>query len=350
MMRRSVTKDVDSEPSAGGSNKSFTMILEQVFASFFFGISSIVIVIVNKIVLTTYKFPSFQVLGLGQMVAILTVISITRITRAVKFPNPSFAQFQKVWPLPLFYILNLVFGLGSTKKLNLPMFTVLRRFSLLFMAIGQISVLNQYESMQVNVTLFLMVGGAFIAAMNDLAFDLTGYIFILINDFTTAASVVYSKQKLNMEVSKLELLFYNALISFIPALLIAYVSGDIHKACEFEAWSDPNFLMFFILSCFMGFVLMFSTVLVNQLTSPLTLAVLGCMKNVVVTYSGMFIGGDYVFEVKNFIGINMSVTASIAYSYFKFTERNNPQKPKQDFNSEQPSSSTTIQKTEVAPV
>lgn len=28
-------------------------------------------------------------------------------------------------------------------------------------------------------------------------------------------------------------------------------------------------------------------------------------QNVVVTYSGMFIGGDYVFEMKNFIGINM---------------------------------------------
>lgn len=34
---------------------------------------------------------------------------------------------------------------------------------------------------------------------------------------------------LSFQVSKLELLFYNALISIIPALLIAYVSGDIHK-------------------------------------------------------------------------------------------------------------------------
>lgn len=323
------------------------LVVKQTGATLFYGTCSILIVMVNKIVLTSYKFPSFQVLGLGQMMAILTVIGVAKITGMVKFPNPSVSQFQKVWPLPLFYILNLVFGLGSTKKLNLPMFTVLRRFSLLFMAIGQAYVLNQYESNQVNVTLLFMVGGAFIAAINDLAFDLVGYFFVLINNFTTAASVVYSKQKLNTEMSKWELLFYNALISLLPAFLVAYVAGDITKAYYFESWADYKFLTCFLLSCIMGFLLMYSTVLVNQLTSPLTLAVSGCIKNILVTYSGMFVGGDYVFDEKNFIGINMSVLASVAYSYFKFTERNN-NSPKAEESSSTPSSSPQTQKTEVA--
>jgi len=47
----------------------------------------------------------------------------------------------------------------------------------------------------------LMVLGAFIAALDDLGFDLYGYVLIFFNDFFTAASGVIAKQK--METKKL---------------------------------------------------------------------------------------------------------------------------------------------------
>ena len=70
------------------------------------------------------------------MLATLLVLFSGKILGKISFPNLSSETFPKVWPLPLFYLGNLVFGLGSTQVLSLPMMTVLRRFSILMTLIG----------------------------------------------------------------------------------------------------------------------------------------------------------------------------------------------------------------------
>lgn len=296
----------------------------RVISALLYGISSFLIIVINKIVLTTYKFPSVHVLGIGQMIATIIVLYMSRSLHIVNFPSMSFDIPNKIWPIPLFYVGNLVCGLGGTKYLSLPMFTVLRRFTILITLIGEYAVLKIRRSSAIISTVFAMIGGAVIAAIDDLSFDLKGYIYVLGNDFFTAANNIYVKKKLETkgnDLGKYGLLFYNALFMIVPLFILTLYNGDFEKTIRFTGWTNILFIISFILSCIMGFFLMFSTILCTQYNSALTTTIVGCLKNILVTYLGMYIGGDYMFSWTNFIGLNISIIGSLVYTYLTFVQK-----------------------------
>lgn len=132
---------------------------------------------------------------------------------------------------------------------------------------------------------------------------------------------VYTKKILgnNKTMGKYGLMFYCSLFMVPFSAAGVLLSGDLWLVIKFPLWSDPVFFIEFLMTCSMGFVLTYSVILCTEHNSALTTTIMGCLKNILVTYLGMFfIGGDYIFSTTNFIGISMSVVGSILYSYVTF--------------------------------
>nr|XP_021504760.1 UDP-N-acetylglucosamine/UDP-glucose/GDP-mannose transporter isoform X2 [Meriones unguiculatus] len=278
--------------------------LARLLSALFYGTCSFLIVLVNKALLTTYGFPSPIVLGIGQMATTIMILYVSKLNKIIHFPDFDKKIPGKLFPLPLLYVGNHISGLSSTSKLR-----------------------KQY-SLNIVLSVLAIVLGAFIAAGSDLAFNLEGYVFVFLNDIFTAANGVYTKQKMDpKELGKYGVLFYNACFMIIPTVIISVSTGDFQHATEFSHWKNVFFIIQFLLSCVLGFLLMYSTVLCSYYTSALTTAVVGAIKNVSVAYIGMLVGGDYIFSPLNFIGLNVCMAGGLRYSFLTLSSQLKPEQP-----------------------
>ncbi|XP_036712208.1 UDP-N-acetylglucosamine/UDP-glucose/GDP-mannose transporter isoform X3 [Balaenoptera musculus] len=216
----------------------------KLLSALFYGTCSFLLVLVNKALLTTYRFPSPIVLGIGQMAVTIMILYVSKLNKVIHFPDFDKKIPIKLFPLPLLYVGNHISGLSSTSKLSLPMFTVLRKFTIPLTLLLETIILGKQYSLNIIVSVFAIILGAFIAA---------------------------------------------------------------------------------------GFLLTYSTLLCSYYNSALTTAVVGAIKNVSIAYIGMLVGGDYIFSVLNFVGLNICMAGGLRYSFLTL---NNQLKPKQPVDEE----------------
>lgn len=299
-------------------------------AAIFYGCVSVLIMFVNKAVLTTFQFPSFIFLAVTQGLSTIILMHLFRAAGLISFPTPSIAMFRAAQPVPVVWTLNTLTGLGGTQQLSLPMFVALRRFSILMTMVGEWYLLGKSPSNPVIVSVALMIGGAIIAALSDFSFDAYGYFYVLLNDVFTAASGISAADKLlRKHVGTFGLLYLNSAFSVaaLSLYLIIFHPDDIQALREYKQWASLSFQVAFLGSCALGFMINYGVLICTKTNSPLTTTVIGCLKNVVTTYVGMFVGGAYIMSSWNFAGLTISMIGSLYYSFVTFFAPPSPPPP-----------------------
>lgn len=292
----------------------------------FYCAASLALIYCNKVVLTQHKFPSSTALAAAQFLFTCLSVGSLSFFNVVDIARPTIATVQNTLPLTVLYLSDVVLGLAATSALSLPMFTVLRRASIPMTMCLERIVGQAKPSLPVVMSVWGMMIGAGVAALDDLAFDARSYFVVLCNDMLTAARGVYVKSALSRKrMSKLSLLFYNASLAFVLVFPGLTVRGDLVACFNWITRATWIQRFTFVLSAGLGPVLQYAIFLCTQHNSALTTTVLGALKNILTAYIGMFV--DYDYSLFNFLGITISCVSSFVYSVATFTGNQPPPPP-----------------------
>ena len=271
------------------------------------------------------RFPNYFFMGLMQSIMITGIFRILKAYRLVNFADFSWPMVRQLFPIPLFYFVNLLTGLGATKFISAPMFVVLRRFSIPLTLLLQYRMLGMRYSRQAMFAIAILMLGSFFAMFEDFSFSFWGYFLCLANDFGDSFESVLTKKQLNtgrrvaeqkttaedmeqlledkqasalssfakeksedeeIEIGKAGILYYSALFNIVPLFIFAYLSGDLVSLIHFDGWIDFKFSILFVVSLMLSVLFLYTWITCTDLNSPLLSQIVSSLRSILITYVG----------------------------------------------------------------
>jgi len=299
-----------------------TSIFINVAAALFYGAVSIASTFFNKAVLTVYHFNFTAFLLLTQLIFQLIVLEGMKASKLISYPQLNLQRGQQLLPVALLYSINVMVSLSALNMLNVPMYGVLKRLTILFALVGEYYFLKKTTSWQLKQSVFVIVSGAIIAGLGDLTFDLFGYCFAFLSCFAQAAYLIYvAKSGVETGVNSFGLLSYNSLLSLPFVSLFALVNGDIEGVMNYEQMWNSNFQLCFWTNLVLSSLLNYSLFLCTTVNSPLTTTIMGQLKNALSILLGLFLLGGVEITPLNLFGFILNTFGGFWYSIIKYQEK-----------------------------
>ncbi|KYQ93704.1 solute carrier family 35 member protein [Tieghemostelium lacteum] len=292
---------------------------ESIFAVVLYGVVSLSQTIFNKKVITTYQFEASNVLLFCQMIVTIFSMLLLKFIGVLHVNiSMDYSTIKKLLPLSFCYILNVLLGLGSLGKLNIPMYSSLKRLVALVIIVMEYVLLKKVTPYRIVGSVMVMVFGAVLAGFTDLTFSGIGYTLALTSCLFQASYLVMVK-KVAEKISTFDMLYYNSVLSLPMITVFMFYNQEVGYLFDYQYLYNRYFQIYFVLSVVLGFVLNFCIFYCTNVCSPLTTSVTGQVKNILTAVLAIIIFKDIIIVPMNILGICINILGSMWYSYLKFT-------------------------------
>lgn len=210
-------------------------------------------------------------------------------------------------------------GIVALRYLNIPMFSTLRKFTVLFVLLGEVMVLNKPAKPTIWLSVSVMLTGGLLAGATDLTMSIPGYLCVGICCLTTALYLVLIVRiTAQTRLDTFGLLFYNNVLSLpLMVAFLTFFTNEVQLASSHPSVSNPTFILFLIISAAQATLLNIAIFLCTKINSPLATTVTGQVKDLFTVTAGLFVFGDVKLSAPNLAGLALSLFGSLLYSLVK---------------------------------
>ncbi|KAI7733551.1 hypothetical protein M8C21_005768 [Ambrosia artemisiifolia] len=311
--------------------KGSTMTSRGAYAAVSYMSCAVMLVLFNKAALSSYSFPSANVITLFQMICSCCFLYVLRRWKLITFSSgdadnsTKFVSLQTLIhtsPLALTYLMYMLATMESVRGVNVPMYTTLRRTTVVFTMFVEFILVGQRYSRSVIGSVALIVFGAFVAGSRDLSFDSYGYSIVFLSNITTAIYLAtISRIGKSSGLNSFGLMWCNGIMCLPVLLFWTFIRGDLRTTMTFPYLFAPGFLIVLLLSCMLAFLLNYSIFLNTTLNSAVTQTICGNLKDIFTIALGWMFFGGLPFDLLNVIGQILGFVGSGLYAYFKLFGR-----------------------------
>jgi solute carrier family 35 protein len=237
------------------------------------------------------------------------------------FSDVKVADFLELGVPSLTFLANVICGVYALSKVNIPMFLAIRRLNALVVYISDVCIYRKPIKFLEFIGVFFISLGALLAGLADFTADYFGYALGMLNNFLTTTHLQLSKQASNRNPSLTAFTqtFYNA-INSLPFLVGLCVYNT--ELAYFSSVERPlGLYLMLVLAALIGILLSVSTALCNIVNSPIITSISGNMKDLFLTFIGLFMFGDVVLNNSLLFGLGLSLTGACVFSYSKLKDQ-----------------------------
>jgi len=319
-----IKSDIDDSPQLDDKKKGSTGSNSKAISScMLYAFCSVSMVLVNKSLASSYnKYIDGDLnflLVVFQAVIAVVAVQFCKMMEWVDYPSFNLNTAIQWAPVNLFFCAMLFTGMTSLQHNSVPMVTVFKNITNIAVAIGDYYFFGTGAEFLVVISFGVMLGGALLAAKNDVQISGVGIFWMATNCLATAGYILYMKfATKNVKLSKFGMVFYNNVLCAFFLAPVTLFNGEMSTFWKTGAIHTTDYMLKNSFAGFVGFFLNFASLNCVANTGATTYAIVGSMNKIPIAVLGWFLF-DNVISPQTWFFIGVSMCGGFFYSWAKLT-------------------------------